>query len=333
MSDSSNSESKKYVPIQRPALAESVLELIGRTPMVRLNRLTPTENRADIFLKMESLNPGFSIKDRLCLAMIEAAEREGQLQPGYTVVEPTSGNTGIGLAIVCAVKGYRLILTMPDDMSKERQALMSNFGAQVVLTPARKTMQGAVEKAEEIVRSNPNCFMPNQFINEANAQVHRETTALEILATMEGKIDAFVAGIGTGGTITGVGEVLKREIPGLSIFGVEPISSAVINGGKRGVHLIQGIGAGFVPDVLNLDIVDEVLCCGDDEAYRIARRLAREEGISAGMSAGAAMWAALEVAKRLGPNKRVVTVLCDSWERYLSLEIEFASDEALNFVI
>ena len=314
-------------PISRPALVDSMLDLVGKTPMVRLSRLTPTE-RAEIIIKLESFNPSFSVKDRICLAMIEAAEREGKLKPGYTVVEPTSGNTGNGLAMVCAVKGYRLIVTMPEDMSVERQKQMSHYGAQVILTPARKAMQGAIDKAEEIISTNPNCFMPNQFVNKANIKIHRETTALEILKTLDGKIDAFVAGIGTGGTISGVGEVLKKEIPEVLILGVEPQKSSVISGGKKGLHSIQGLGAGFIPPLLNRDIIDEIMCCEDQEAYRFSRKLAQEEGISAGMSGGAAAWAAMNLAQRLGQEKQVVTVLPDAWERYLSLKIDESLPES-----
>ena len=328
-----SSSSSTYSPLSRPLLVDSVLDLVGRTSMVNLKRLQPTTERADILLKLEATNPGFSVKDRLCLAMIEAAEQEGILQPGATVVEPTSGNTGIGLAMVCAVKGYRLILTMPEDMSQERQEVMKNYGAQVILTPARKVMKGAVEKAEEIVKTNPNCFMPNQFANAANAKVHRETTALEILGATDGKVDAFVAGIGTGGTISGVGEVLKKELPHVLIVGVEPLKSAVLSGGKARVHRIQGIGAGFVPEVLNQEVVDEVLPCKDEVAFHFARRLAKEEGISAGISAGAALWGAMQIAERLGTGKRVVTIQCDSWERYLSLDMDHLSNDSLNFVI
>ena len=307
--------------ISRPTLVDSMLDLVGKTPMVRLSRLTPTE-RAEIIIKLESFNPSFSVKDRICHAMIESAEQEGKLKPGYTVVEPTSGNTGNGLAMVCAVKGYRLIVTMPEGMSVERQKQMSHYGAKVILTSARKAMQGAIDKAEEIIATNPNCFMPNQFVNKANIKIHRETTAREILKTLDGKIDAFVAGIGTGGTISGVGEVLKKETPGVLIVGVEPQKSAVISGGKKGLHSIQGLGAGFVPPLLNREIIDEIMCCEDQEAYHFSSKLAQEEGISAGMSAGAAAWAAMNLAQRLGLGKRVVTILPDAWERYLSLNLD-----------
>jgi cysteine synthase len=301
------------------AIVESVLSLIGETPMVRLGRLV-TAGMSEVVVKLESCNPAGSVKDRIALAMIEAAEREGKLRPGDTIVEPTSGNTGIGLALVAAVKGYRLIITMPDDVSSERQVLLRNYGAEVVLTPARRLMQGAVERAREIVAENPRCFMPHQFDNPANPEIHRQSTAREILSACDGKLDAFVAGIGTGGTITGVGEVLKRALPGVLVVGVEPSESPVLSGGRPGRHDIQGIGAGFVPPVLARHLLDEVLACTNEAAFEISRRLAREEGISAGISAGAAVWAALRVAERLGPDRRVVTVLPDAFDRYATVE-------------
>lgn len=325
-----NVASEKF--IRKPMIADSMLDLVGQTPMVRLSRVKPTE-RAEILIKLESFNPSLSVKDRVCLSMIEAAEKQGLLKPGYTVVEPSSGNTGTGLAMVCAVKGYQLIVTMPEDMSKERQMQMSHYGARVILTPARKAMQGSVDKANEIVASNPNCFMPNQFVNPSNAQIHRETTALEILDATDGKLDAFVAGIGTGGTITGVGEVLKKENSQIQVIGVEPSKSPVISGGKPGLHCIQGIGAGFIPQVLNRQMVDQIVCCDDDQAFKYVQKLAQEEGVSAGMSAGAATWAAMEIAQKLGPGKRVVTILPDSWERYLSLDVENLSESSFNFII
>jgi len=261
--------------------------------------------------------------------MIEAAERDGRLKPGDTIVEPTSGNTGLGLALVAAVKGYRLILCMPDDASQERRALLVHYGAEVVLTPARKLMKGAVDRAKEIASSNPRCFMPQQFDNPANADAHRAGTAREILADTNGAIDAFVAGVGTGGTITGVGEVLKQEIAGIRVIAVEPASSQVLGGRSPAMHAIQGIGAGFVPTVLARDVIDEVLACDDRAAFDMARRLAREEGITAGMSSGAAVWAATEIARRLGPGKRVVTVLPDTWDRYTSID----KPAGLDFII
>jgi cysteine synthase A len=310
-------------------IADSVLSLVGKTPMVRLRRLR-TPAMAEVLVKLESYNPAGSVKDRIALAMIEAAEREGKLRPGDTIVEPTSGNTGIGLALVAAVKGYRLIITMPDDVSTERQTLLRNYGAEVVLTPARRLMQGAVERAQEVVQQNPRCFMPHQFANLANPDIHRHTTAQEILTACEGKLDAFVAGIGTGGTITGVGQVLKQVLPSVKVVGVEPSASAVLSGGKPGRHDIQGIGAGFVPPVLAREVLDEVLTCTNETAFELSRRLAREEGISAGISAGAAVWAALQIAGRLGPGQRVVTVLADAFDRYATVE---RPGPGLDFVI
>ena len=304
-----------------------MLDLVGKTPMVRLRRIA--SGMADILCKLEGQNPAGSVKDRACLAMVEAAERDGRLQPGDTIVEPTSGNTGIGLALVCAVKGYRLILCMPDDASVERRALLAHYGAQVVLTPARKLMAGAIARAKEIARSNPRCFMPQQFDNPANPEAHRTSTALEILADTNGAIDAFVAGVGTGGTITGVGEVLRREVPAIRIIAVEPSSSQVLGGKPAAMHAIQGIGAGFVPGVLQRDLIDEVIACEDRAAFDMAGRLAREEGITAGMSSGAAVWAAVQVAQKLGPGKRVVTVLPDTWDRYTSID----KPAGLDFII
>src|SRR5688572_11515409 len=288
-----------------------MLQLVGNTPMVRLRRIS--SGIADIVCKLEGQNPAGSVKDRACLAMVEAAEREGTLKPGDTIVEPTSGNTGIGLALVAAVKGYRLILCMPDDASVERRALLAHYGAEVVLTPARKLMKGAIERAKEIVAQNPRCFMPQQFDNPANPQAHRTGTAREILRDTNNAIDAFVAGVGTGGTITGVGDVLKQEIPGIRIVAVEPTTSQVLAGKPPAMHAIQGIGAGFVPGVLTRELIDEVIACDERVAFDMAGRLAREEGITAGMSGGAAVWAAVEIAKRLGTGKLVVTVIPDTW--------------------
>ena len=295
-----------------------MLDLVGKTPMVRLRRIA--SGMADIYCKLEGQNPAGSVKDRACLAMVEAAERDGRLKPGDTIVEPTSGNTGIGLALVAAVKGYRLILCMPDDASSERRALLVHYGAEVVLTPARKLMKGAIDRAKEIARTNPRCFMPQQFDNPANPEAHRTGTAREIIADTNGAIDVFVAGVGTGGTITGVGEVLKSEIPNIRIVAVEPAASQVLGGKAPATHAIQGIGAGFVPAVLNRGVIDEVLACDDRAAFDMAGRLAREEGITAGMSSGAAVWAAVEIAKRLGTGKRIVTVLPDTWDRYTSID-------------
>ncbi len=295
--------------------------------MVKLRRMA--SGMADVLLKLESHNPAGSVKDRACLAMIEAAERDGTLKPGDTIVEATSGNTGIGLALVAAVKGYRLIVCMPDDASIERRTLLAHYGADVVLTPARKLMTGAVQRAREIAAKNPNCFMPLQFENLANPAAHRAATAEEILRDTEGKLDAFVAGVGTGGTITGVGSRLKQDVPNIQIIAVEPAASAMLSGGTPGTHAIQGIGAGFVPRVLDRKLLDRVLQCDDKTAIAFARRLAREEGISAGPSGGAAAWAAIEVAKTLGPGKRVVSIIPDNWDRYQSVD----APDRLDFII
>jgi cysteine synthase A len=310
-------------PRPRPAVAASVLELIGGTPLVRLNRLAPAGS-AEVLVKVESANPGGSVKDRIALAMVEDAERRGLLRPGATLVEPTSGNTGIGLALVAAVRGYRLILTMPEDMSLERRRLLTRLGAELVLTPAIEGMTGAVHAAQELCREHPGYVMPQQFQNPANPEVHRRTTALEILEATGGRLDAFVAGVGTGGTVTGVGEVLKERIPGARIVAVEPARSPVLSGGRFHVHGIQGIGASFVPGIFNRAVVDEILTVRDEDAMATALRLAREEGLLAGISAGANVWAALRVAGRLGADGRVVTVLCDTGERYLSVNLEGA---------
>jgi cysteine synthase A len=295
-----------------------VLELVGGTPLVRLNRL-PRPGGAAVLAKLESVNPGGSVKDRIAVAMIEDAERRGAVRPGATVVEPTSGNTGIGLAMVCAVRGYRLILTMPDDMSVERQRLLSRYGAELHLTPAIEGMTGAVFAAQELCRQNPDWFMPMQFENAANPEVHRRTTAVEILEATEGRLDAFVAGVGTGGTVTGVGEVLRERVPGVRVVGVEPARSPVLSGGHARPHGIQGIGASFVPGVLNRAVLDEVVLVRDEDAIGTARRLAREEGLLVGISSGANVWAACQVAERLPADRLVVTVLCDTGERYLSV--------------
>ena len=301
-------------------IAESVLDLVGGTPMVRLRRMAAA-GWAEVLAKMESLNPGGSVKDRIALSMIEDAERRGLIQPGDTIVEPTSGNTGIGLAMVAAAKGYHLIVTMPEHMSLARRELLARYGAKVILTPAAGGMTGAVSAAEELVRNNPHYFMPQQFENPANPEIHRCTTAQEILRATEGRLDAFVAGVGTGGTITGVGEVLKKALPAVRIVAVEPARSPVLQGGRAGAHRIQGIGASFVPAVLNREIIDEIIGVGDEEAYATAKRLAREEGLMVGISAGANVFAALKVAKRLGAGKRVVTILPDTGERYLDVDM------------
>ena len=300
-------------------IADNVLDLVGGTPIVRLNRVVPAGS-AEILAKVESMNPAGSVKDRIALNMIATAEAEGRLQPGDTIVEPTSGNTGIGLAMVAAVKGYRLIVTMPEDMSLARRDLLARYGAQVMLTPAIEGMTGAVFAAQELLTKHPNYFMPQQFENPANPDVHRKTTALEILDATDAKFDALVLGVGTGGTITGVGEVMREKISGLLIVAVEPSRSPVLQGGRAGVHAIQGIGASFVPGILNREIYDEIITISDEEAIEMSRRLCREEGLLVGISAGANVVASLKVAKRLGTGKRVVTVLPDTGERYLTME-------------
>ncbi len=301
---------------------DSILDLIGNTPMVRLSKVVE-KGSATVLAKLEMFSPGASVKDRIALNMVEQAEKKGLLKPGFVIVEPTSGNTGIGLAIVGAVKGYKVILTMPDGMSSERVQIVQSFGAEVVLTPAKEGMIGAVEKAREIVANTKNAFMPQQFTNPDNPAMHRKTTAKEILRDTDGKLDAFVTGIGTGGSITGIGEVLKKHDAKIRVIGVEPKTSAILSGGKPGPHMIQGIGAGFVPEVLNRSILDEILTVDSQEAYEMAKRLSREEGIFAGISSGASCIGALKVAKTLGPGKTVVTLFPDSGERYLSIEPYF----------
>ena len=307
--------------LDRSAIADSVLGLIGATPLVRLRRVIPQE-AATVLGKMESLNPGGSVKDRIALAMVEDAERAGRLQPGSTIVEPTSGNTGIGLALVAAVKGYRIILTMPEDMSVERRRLLERYGAELVLTPAIEGMTGAVFAAQELCREHPDYFMPQQFENPANPDVHQRTTAREILEATGGRVDAFVAGVGTGGTITGVGHVLRQELgERVLLVAVEPARSPVLSGGRAGMHGIQGIGASFVPGVLDRGVYNEILRVEDKDAIAWSKRLAREEGILAGISAGANVFAARKVAERIGAGKTVVTIICDTGERYLSVNM------------
>ena len=303
-------------------LYNNVVELIGNTPLIKLNRILE-ESSAEIFVKLESFNPAGSVKDRIALNMIEDAEAKGKIKKGDTIIEPTSGNTGIGLALVCAVKGYRLILVMSESMSFERRNLLASYGAELVLTPAKDGMQGAIDKANEILKGHPEYFMPNQFENPANPAMHKKTTAVEIWDAMDGRIDAFVAAVGTGGTITGVGEFLKEKNPDIKIIAVEPAGSPVLSGGKPGPHKIQGIGAGFVPKVLNRGIIDKIITVGDDDAFKMAKRLAREEGLLVGISSGANMMAALQVAKEIGKGRRVVTVLPDTGERYFSIEKYF----------
>lgn len=303
-------------------IAKNVLELIGKTPMVRLNKVAGPD-MAEILAKIEFFNPGGSVKDRICLSMIEEAEKKGLLKPGGTIIEPTSGNTGIGLAMIAAVKGYKCILTMPETMSLERIYILRSFGAEIVLTSGIEGMQGAIDKAEELLKKTPKGYMPQQFLNPSNPEIHRKTTAHEILEDTDGDLDAFVTCVGTGGTITGTGEVLKKHNPKILIVAIEPKGSPVLSGGQAGPHKIQGIGAGFIPKVLNKKIIDEIILVSDEDAFYTARRLAREEGLFVGISSGAAAWAAFKVASDLGKGKRLVVVLADTGERYFSMEQYF----------
>ncbi len=299
-------------------IAKDVTELVGNTPLVRLNRMAK-DLPGEVVLKLEYMNPAHSVKDRIGVAMIEAAERDGKIKPGTIIVEPTSGNTGIALAMVCAARGYRLILTMPETMSKERRILLRAYGAELVLTPGPEGMTGAIKWAEAMVKADPNCFMPQQFKNPANPEVHRRTTAQEIWRDTDGRVDVVISGVGTGGTITGVGEVLKKNKPSVRMVAVEPDASPVLSGGPKGPHPIQGIGAGFVPDILNTKIYDEVVRVKNDDAMTTARRLAKEEGVLGGISSGAAVWAALEVARRPDMKGKLIVVIIPSFgERYLS---------------
>lgn len=296
-------------------VANSVAELVGQTPIVKLNNVV-NENSADVYLKLEYMNPGSSVKDRIALAMIEAAEESGGLKKGGTIIEPTSGNTGIGLAMIAAAKGYRAILVMPETMSMERRNLLQAYGAELVLTPGAEGMNGAIRKAKELAEEK-GYFMPQQFENEANPEIHRKTTGKEIAEQMD-QLDAFVSGIGTGGTITGAGEVLKEKFSDIKIYAVEPADSPVLSGGKPGPHKIQGIGAGFVPKVLDMAVYDEVITIANEEAFETARKVAREEGILGGISSGAAVAAALKVAEKLGKGKKVLAIIPSNGERYLS---------------
>lgn len=306
-------------------VVNNITELIGNTPIVKLNKLKPKDG-ADIYLKLEFYNPGSSVKDRIALSMIETAERNGDLKENGTIVEPTSGNTGIGLAMIGAAKGYKVILVMPDTMSIERRKLLRAFGAQLVLSDGEKGMKGAIEKAEEILRENPSYFMPQQFKNKANPDAHRRSTALEILEQMDNDFDMFIAGIGTGGTITGVGEVIKSRIDKVKIIAIEPDGSAVLSGEKPGPHKIQGIGAGFIPDILRVDIIDEIFKVKDEDALKIAKEVALEEGILAGISSGAALYAAIEKSKELGKGKKIVVIIPSYGERYLSVPNFYPSE-------
>jgi cysteine synthase A len=301
-------------------VVNNVTELIGGTPLVRLNRIVP-EGSAEVFVKLEYQNPGSSVKDRIAISIVEEAEKEGKLKPGDTIIEATSGNTGIGLAMVAAAKGYKSVIVMPETMSMERRNLLRAYGAELVLTPGAEGMNGAVKKAEELLKENPSYFMADQFKNKANVKIHRETTGPEIVEAIKsvgGTLDAFIAGIGTGGTITGTGEVLKEAFPEIKIVAVEPSASPILAGGKPGPHKIQGIGANFIPEILDQEIYDEIIHIENDDAFETARQVAKEEGILSGISSGAAIRAGLQVAKQLGAGKRVVVIVPSNGERYLS---------------
>jgi len=302
------------------AIFEDITAAIGYTPLVKINKLGP--DKVTILAKLESYNPCGSVKDRIALSMIRAGEKQGLIKPDTVIIEPTSGNTGIGLAFVCAARGYRLILTMPESMSIERRKILQLFGAELVLTPAEQGMTGAVEKAEQLVAQNSNAFMPQQFNNPANPQIHRETTAREIWEDTDHNVDIFVAGVGTGGTLTGCGEVLKQRNKNLKTVAVEPKDSPILSGGKPGLHKIQGIGAGFIPQVLNMDVIDEIIQVSNEDAMGTARQLAAKEGILVGISSGAAMWAAIQVSRREeSKDKTIVVILPDTGERYISTEM------------
>jgi len=302
------------------AIFKDITAVVGHTPLVQINKFGSAN--AIILAKLESHNPGGSVKDRIAKSMIEAAEQAGLIKPDTVIIEPTSGNTGIGLACICAAKGYRLLLTMPESMSIERRKLLKFFGAEIVLTPADRGMAGAIEKAEQLMAENPDAFMPQQFKNPANPQIHRETTAQEIWNDTDGKLDIFVAGVGTGGTLTGCGQVLKQRNNDLKVVAVEPKDSPVLSGGRPGPHKIQGIGAGFVPDVLNVAVIDEIIKVSNEDAMETARQLARKEGILAGISSGAAMWAAVQLSQREeSEGKTIVVILPDTGERYISTEL------------
>ncbi|MBW2222148.1 MAG: cysteine synthase A [Deltaproteobacteria bacterium] len=302
-------------------IAKDITQLIGNTPMVKLNKVTKGL-KSQVIAKLESFNPCASLKDRIGLSMIREAERKGLIKKDTVIVEPTSGNTGISLAFICAAKGYKLILTMPDTMSVERRHLLASLGAELILTPGSKGMSGAVKKAEEMVDENPAYFMPQQFENPANPEIHRKTTAMEIWNDTDGKVDILVAGVGTGGTITGISEFIKKQKPSFKAIAVEPLDSPVLSGGTPGPHKIQGIGAGFIPGVLQLDLVDEIIKVSYDDARKVTQQLAKEEGILAGISSGAATWAALEIGKRVeNKDKMIVVILPDTGERYLTTDL------------